>query len=104
MAIRQIRLLGSEVTLSTASTIGDAECVRLFNGNSVAAGTVNVITQKRLQDTTKPFHAVDNPYNITVGTISLYPQQEIILDKRSNDTLEATNASCLAVSIFDKIN
>ena len=91
MAVRQIRLLGSEVTLTSASTIGDAECVRLFNGNTVASGTVNVITQKDSGGNTK-------------GTISLYPQQEIILDKSSADTLEATNASCLAVSIFDKIN
>lgn len=102
MSIGEIRLLAQEVTLNTTpSDFSEKTRIRITNSNTVASGTVNVITQKRLQDTSKPFDAVTNPYNVTVGTISILPQQTETIGKLNTDTLEATNIGCLAVAIFD---
>ena len=59
MSIGEIRLLAEEVTLNTTpSDFSGNTRIRITNANSVAAGTINVVTQKRLQDTSKPFDAV----------------------------------------------
>ena len=81
-------LLESETTLSTANNFSMWTRIRLVNGNALDSGTVNVITHKELDGKVK-------------GTISLYPQQEIVLGKMADDTLEATGNTCLAVPIFD---
>lgn len=102
MSIGEIRLLAQEVTLNTTpSDFSQNTRIRITNSNTVASGTVNVVTQTRLQDTSIPFHAVDNPYNVTVGTISILPQQTVTIGKLNTDKLEATNIGCLAVAIFD---
>jgi hypothetical protein len=98
----EIKLLASEVTLDTTpSDFSENTRIRITNANSVASGTINVVTQKRLQDTSKPFDAGTNPYNVTVGTISILPTQTVTIGKLSTDTLEATGTSCKAVAIFD---
>ena len=102
MSTGEIKLLGQEVTLdTTASDFSENTRIRITNTNAVASGTINVVTQKRLQDTSKPFDAGTNPYNVTVGTISILPTQTVTIGKLSIDTLEATGSGCKAVAIFD---
>ena len=88
MSIGEIRLLAEEVTLNTTpSDFSGNTRIRITNANSVAAGTINVVTQKRA--------------GVTVGTISILPTQTVTIGKASADTLEATGTSCKAVAIFD---
>ena len=88
MSIGEIRLLAEEVTLNTTpSDFSGNTRIRITNANAVATGTINVVTQKRA--------------GVTVGTISILPTQTVTIGKSSADTLEATEAGCKAVAIFD---
>tara|TARA_B100000989_G_scaffold294299_1_gene273185 strand:+ start:2428 stop:2700 length:273 start_codon:yes stop_codon:yes gene_type:complete len=83
----EIKLLASEVTLTSATNFSENTRIRIQNANAIG-GDVNVITHK------------DSGGN-TIGTVTLLPQQKISLAKAKTDTLEATNANCLAVAVFD---
>lgn len=67
-----IKLLGSETTLTSATNVGSATVVRVYNSDT--AGT---ITQK-----TNASPAV------TVGTITLAAGEVAFIEKNSTDTLE----------------
>lgn len=69
-----VKLLGSEVALSTASTVGSASVVRLFNNT---AGAV-VVTRANGGG--------------TIGTVTLGINEIIYLQKLPTETLAAASA------------
>ena len=75
-----VKLLGSEIALSTANTVGTASVVRIYNNT---AGAV-LITRAASGS--------------TVGTLTMGAGEIIYLQKASSDTL-ASNAAVRAVSV-----
>jgi hypothetical protein len=67
-----IKLLGSETTLTTATNVGSATVVRVYNSD-----TAGVITQKNNADPA-----------VTLGTITLAAGEVAFIEKDSTDTLE----------------
>ena len=67
-----IKLLGSETTLTTATNVGSATVVRVYNSD-----TAGIITQKNNADPA-----------VTVGTITLSAGEVAFIEKDSTDTLE----------------
>ena len=79
-----VKLLGSEVSVSnTASNIGNAKLVRIYNGNAAD----KVVTVKSGSD--------------VVGTVTLVTKEVIYLMKLSQETIEAPagTAGVKAVSV-----
>lgn len=73
-----IKLLASEAACnSTPSTFGGSRLVRII---SKETSTVALITHKTAAAA-------------TVGTISILPQTELIIEKLATDTLESNNAT-----------
>ncbi len=83
-----IKLLASEAACnSTPSTFGGNRLVRIISRETT---TVSLITHK-------------SAGGQTVGTISILPQTELIVEKTATDTLESNNASnVLAVPVAYK--
>lgn len=83
-----IKLLASEAACnSTPSTFSGSRLVRVV---SKETSTVSLVTHK-------------TGAGATVGTISILPQTELIIEKLSTDTLESNNASnVLAVPVAYK--
>ena len=83
-----IKLLASEaICNSTPSTFGGSRLVRIISKETT---TVSLITHKAASGS-------------TVGTISILPQTELIVEKTSTDTIESNNASnILAVPVAYK--
>ena len=76
-----LRLLGSEGNLATASNVGHAKLVRVFNNHSA----VQLVTQKIAAGT-------------TISTITLGIGETALLAKGSTDTFTAATTT-LAVSV-----
>lgn len=83
-----IKLLASEAACnSTPSNFGSSRLVRVI---SKETSTVSLITHKANTGT-------------TIGTISILPQTELIIEKSATDTIESNNASnVLAVPVAYK--
>ena len=75
-----VKLLGTEIALSTANTVGTASVVRVYNNT---AGAVLVTRAAS---------------GSTVGTVTLAAGEIIYLQKASSDTI-ASNAAVRAVSV-----
>ena len=80
MSERLIKLLGTEAALSTATTLGNAQVVRIYNDT---AGAV-LITVK--QDST------------TIGTITVKAGDVVFIQKKSAETI-AAGAAVKAVAV-----
>lgn len=78
---RVINILGSQVTLGSATNVGFAKLVRVLNNKT----TVQLITKK-------------NAGGTTIGTVTLAANEVAYIQKSSTDTL-AGAATSLAVSI-----
>jgi hypothetical protein len=76
-----VKIIGNEIALSTANTIGNASVVRILNNS---AGPV-LITRK-------------NSATTTLGTVTLASNELIYLQKTSDDTL-TSNTAVRAVSV-----
>ena len=75
----RIKVLAAEGNLSSASNVGTATVVRLFNNHSAAL----LITRKLAGGT-------------TVGSITVNTKESVILEKDATDTLTAaSNGGCL---------
>lgn len=83
-----IKLLASEAACnSTPSTFSGSRLVRII---SKETSTVSLVTHK-------------TGAGATIGTISILPQTELIIEKAATDTLESNNASnVLAVPVAYK--
>lgn len=83
-----IKLLASEaICNSTPNSFGGNRLVRIISRETT---TVSLVTHKTASGQ-------------TVGTISILPQSELIIEKTSSDTLESNNASnVLAVPVAYK--
>jgi hypothetical protein len=81
-----IRLLGTQAACGTltgtASTFGNSNAVRLFNGGTA----VHLVTLEQADGT-------------DIGTISLNAKAEIILRKSPTDKIFAANAAVLGVAV-----
>jgi len=81
-----IRLLGTQAACGTltgtASTFGNSNAVRLFNGGTA----VHLVTLEQADGT-------------DIGTISLNAKAEIILRKSPTDQIFAANAAVLGVAV-----
>jgi|TARA_B110000495_G_C22871568_1_gene508267 hypothetical protein len=100
----EIKLTGSAEQLSaTASTVSDAKRVYLCH-TTVTATAPGFVTQTRLQDTSLPFDASTNPYNVTVGTVWLgWATGDVVLQKYASDMLTCTNVATIwATPIYDR--
>ena len=73
-----IKLLGSEITLTTANNVGSQKLVRVVNTD--AANTV-VLTQKNAAGTT------------TYGTFTVLPRADVFVEKAPTDTLEVAGTA-----------
>lgn len=78
--IQRVKLIGSELALTTANTVGKAVVVRVYNGNAGAA----LITQANTGG--------------TIGTVTIGAAQHEFIVKRPDDTL-ASNVAVQAVSV-----
>jgi hypothetical protein len=76
-----VKIIGTEIALSTANTVGNASVVRILNNT---AGPV-LITRKDSATT-------------TLGTVTLASNELIYLQKTSDDTL-TSNTAVRAVSV-----
>lgn len=83
-----IKLLASEVSCnSTPNAFGGTRLVRLV---SKETSTASIITHKTIGD-------------VVVGTITILPRTELIIEKGATDTLQSDNASnVLAVPVAFK--
>lgn len=81
MSDRLIQVLGTEITLTTANTVGGAHCVRVYHSGGSA-------TLATIKDST----------GTTIGTFTIPGGEIMFIKKRATDTI-ATAASTLAVSI-----
>ena len=81
-----IKLLGTEFTLTTANTAGGNKLVRLVN---TLATNSSLVTHK-------------SNSSITIGTITVPPWSEVILEKAGTDTVETAAAGMLAVPVAYK--
>jgi len=81
-----IRLLGTQAACGTltgtASTFGNSNAVRLFNGGTA----VHLVTLEQADGT-------------DIGTISLNAKAEIILRKSPTDKIFAANSAVLGVAV-----
>lgn len=81
-----IKLLGSEFTLTTANSVGGNKLVRLVN----TLGTNSSLVTHKANST------------VTVGTMTIPPWTEVIIEKAGTDTLETAAAGMLAVPVAYK--
>ena len=81
-----IKLLGSEFTLTTANTAGGNKLVRLVN---TLATNSSLITHKANS-------------TVTIGTITIPPLRDVIIEKAVTDTIETAAAGMLAVPVAYK--
>ena len=65
-----LRLLGSQVTLATATTVGNNKLIRVLNNTA----TVQLITQK-------------NAATTTIATLTLGVAEAVLIQKAPSDTL-----------------
>lgn len=81
MADRILTLLGTETAVSTASTVGGAQLVRVYNNNASAV----VIT-------------VANTTPTTIGTCTVATLETVFIRKKAAETIAAAT-SCKMVSV-----
>lgn len=81
-----IKLLGTEFTLTTANSVGLNKLVRVVN---TLATNSALITHKANS-------------TVTVGTLTIPPWSEAIIEKAGTDTLETAAAGQLAVPVAYK--
>ena len=81
-----IKLLGSEFTLTTANSVGLNKLVRVVN---TLATNSSLVTQK-------------SNSAVTLGTMTIPPWSEAIIEKAGTDTLETAAAGMLAVPVAYK--
>jgi len=81
MSDRLIEVLGTEISLTTASTVGGAHVVRLYH----SGGSDTLATIKDSNGT-------------TIGTVTIKAGEITFIKKRATDTI-ATATATLAVSV-----
>ena len=101
-------LTGEQVELSNTvgNTVHDSKRVYVCLKANVATDTnaYDIMIQKRLQDTSKPFDAVTNPYNVTVGSIMVTRGHPIVVQKYASDQLfnSSSNDNIVCTPIWDR--
>jgi hypothetical protein len=79
----QVKILGTEMTLTTANTVSNAGLIRLVETGGSAA---SLITQR-------------DANNTVIGTITLPKNSELVIRKARTDTLTSSAGTVLAVPV-----
>lgn len=79
-----LKLVGSEMTLTTANNVSTARLVRLQETGGLAS---SVITQKTADGSS------------TIGTVTLYKGTTIVVEKAPTDTLASSAGTVVAVPV-----